>query len=540
MMHRNLLALPAAALLSTFAFGQCAGITTLTNGNNGQNGTTFDIVNLDPVRPMTIVAFEQCWFAAGTSDVEIYTKTGTSSGFEQNAAVWTLAATASNVNHGQAPTLDAIPVLLNVVIPPGATQGFCITSSTGDTVNYSTGVNQFGSVIGSDSNLEIRAGAGIIYPFAGSFGLPTAGRLWNGRVTYCPPGAVYASVASVGTGCGAASASIYEHFTTTPSIDLSNSAFQLLNTGNGYLVLPSSTPFVPPSGTATNLGLTDDSETTVNLSAPLNYPGGTTTSLNVCSNGHVSVATNLAEFEYQPIPATMLAWPNATWAVWRDLIPDLSGNVWFEEANGIAYITWLNVVGYNGQVAGTVTSTFQFQFQLASGNVEFVFGNLDTTSISTWTNGDGWVVGYKPDGIAQNPGSVDLTTALPISLPAADRPGLELTTAQRPIVNTTVNLVARNITPTTPFGAVAFGLIAPPAPLNLAGVGMPGCFQYHDILVTQLYLPFGANSATVPFQVPNLVGLPVRAQAYNYDPAAGLTPLGAVSSNSLTLRAGDS
>jgi len=540
MMPRYLLALPTVALLSTFATGQCAGVTAFTTGGNGQAGTTFDIVNLDPVRPMTIVAFDQCWFAPGTSDVEIYTKTGVAAGFELNASAWTLVGSASGVSHGQVPTLDAIPVVLNIVIPPGATQAFCITSSSGDTVAYTNGVNQYGAAIGGDSNLQVRAGAGIAYPFAGAFGLPTAGRLWNGRVSYCPPGSVFASVTSVGIGCGSAAASFYEHFTTTPSIDLSNTAFQLLNTGSGYLALPSSTSFVPPSAAATNLGLTDDSETTVNLSSPLVYPGGTTSSLNVCSNGHVSVTTNFAEFDYEPNPATMLAWPNATWAVWRDFIPNAIGNVWFEEANGIAYITWLNVVGYNGQVAGTATSTFQFQFQLATGNVEFVFGNLDTTSVSTWPNGDGWVVGYTPNGVSLNPGSVDLSTALPISLPAADRPALALTTAQRPIVNTSINLVARNITPTTPFGAVAFGLTAPPAPLNLTGLGMPGCFQYHDILVTQLYLPFGANTATVAFQVPNLIGLPVRAQAYNYDPAAALTPLGAVSSNSLTLRSGDS
>ena len=116
---------------------------------------------------------------------------------------------------------------------------------------------------------------------------------------------------------------------------------------------------------------------------------------------------------------------------------------------------------------------------------------------------------------------------------------LSLTVAQRPLVNTVVDLTTGNITPTTPFGAVTLGLAVATPPVDLGPIGMAGCFQYHDNLVTLLYLPFGAGSALTQVTVPNLAGLPLQAQSFNYDPAAGLTLLGAVSSNALNLLCGD-
>ena len=53
-----------------------------------------------------------------------------------------------------------------------------------DNVAHSTGVNQLNAVIASDANIQIIGGVGKAYPFGTTFGLPTAGRPWNGRVTY--------------------------------------------------------------------------------------------------------------------------------------------------------------------------------------------------------------------------------------------------------------------------------------------------------------------------------------------------------------------
>lgn len=116
---------------------------------------------------------------------------------------------------------------------------------------------------------------------------------------------------------------------------------------------------------------------------------------------------------------------------------------------------------------------------------------------------------------------------------------LQLSTTDRPLVNSLITLQTTNITPTTPFGAIALGLIRAIPPVDLSGIGMAGCFQYHDLLATVLYLPLGASTTFTPVLVPNLVGLPIQAQAYNYDPAAALTALGAVSSNAMVLVCGD-
>ena len=344
-------------------------------------------------------------------------------------------------------------------------------------------------------------------------------------------GSCLASNSNYGSGCVAQYASMYEWFTTTPSIDLSNTAFSLLFAGGSYIAIPSTAAFVAPSATATNLALTDDSETTVTLSGSLSYPGGTTTSLNVCSNGHISTASNGAAFDYTPTPGELLNWANATWAVWRDMIPNASGNVWFEEVGGIAYVTWLNVVGYVGTSAGTTPSTFQLQFELATGNVTFAFGSLDTVSISGWAGGEGWIVGFSPAGPSLNPGSTDISTGLPVTLPGADVSPLALNASGLPQLGASITYDASNIPAGTPFGAVLLGFTQYDPGIDLTSIGMPGCRQYTDGLATLLFLaPVG--TASVPFNVPTGVGFlgtNVFAQAVSFSPPA--TPLGAISSN---------
>jgi len=155
--------------------------------------------------------------------------------------------------------------------------------------------------------------------------------------------------------------------------------------------------------------------------------------------------------------------------------------------------------------------------------------------------GNAHLIGYSPGGPSLDPGNTDLTATLPLSILVGlvDRFGLDLAANPRPLVNTAINLRTSNITPTTPFGAIAVGLTRFLPPVDLGPLGMPGCFQHHDVLATFVYLPFGAATVTTPFTVPNLVGLVLQTQAYNYDPAAALTPLGAVSSRGLRLICGD-
>ncbi|HEX5053326.1 MAG TPA: hypothetical protein VFZ65_16235 [Planctomycetota bacterium] len=174
-----------AAVLGGPVLSQCNAVTTLTAGGTGQAGTMFDVVNIS-AGPIVVASFDQCFLNAGSSYMQIYTRAGTWNGFQNNGAAWTLVgSTFGLLAHGVAPALDHLPIAVNVTIPAGATQAFYITSDTSGTVAYTPGTNQVGTVIGSDAYVQVRCGIGISYPFGGAFGLPTDGRLWNGRINYC-------------------------------------------------------------------------------------------------------------------------------------------------------------------------------------------------------------------------------------------------------------------------------------------------------------------------------------------------------------------
>ena len=117
--------------------------------------------------------------------------------------------------------------------------------------------------------------------------------------------------------------------------------------------------------------------------------------------------------------------------------------------------------------------------------------------------------------------------------------GLTLTASGAPVVNTTINLVTSNITPTAPFGGLGMGFTQFNPGLSLAGLGMPGCFQHNDLLAVILFFPLGAPSVAVPFAVPAFPGVAIQTQSVVYDPAAALTPFGAVTSAGVELLLGN-
>ncbi len=359
----------------------------------------------------------------------------------------------------------------------------------------------------------------------------------GGYVVTSAPGC--ASRRSYGTGCISGFTSFYEHFPITTQFDLSNTALSGLFVGNSYTITPGLTQFVPPSVNAVNLGLIDDGETTINLSAPMPFPGGATSVLFVCSNGFVSVGSNGTS--YQPNPTAFLGRVNTAWSVWHDFICNSSNNVLHEEVGGVVYLTWDAVLSYVGLAAGSTPSTFQFQFELATGNFHIVFQAMDNVSISGYTGGDGYLVGYSPGGPSANPGNTDLSASLAATIPltAVDATPLTLAAGARPQLGSTVSLTVGNIPPGSPFGAVLFGFIGYEPGQPLASIGMAGCFRYTDGLATSLFVA-PAASANVPFAVPtdtSFVGLNVFSQGVTFSP--GFTVLGAIASNGVALGIGN-
>jgi hypothetical protein len=298
-------------------------------------------------------------------------------------------------------------------------------------------------------------------------------------------------------------------------------------------VIPSSTAFIPPSATAANLGLGDDTETGITLSAPFAYPGGTTTTLNVCSNGHIATASNGAAFDYTPTANEFLGWTNATWAVWRDFICNATGNVKFEEVGGIACVTWDGVIGYVGTAPGTVTSTFQIQFELATGNVNFVFQSMDTVSISGFTGGDGYLVGYSGPGANADGGNTDISTIGALSLVGADVLPLTLAGTSRPVTGTNWGLSVSNIPATGILGVDVFGL-SDPGINDLFFLGAPGCGLRAALDVTNAWLvtgPTHAYSLSIPSN-PALLSLNLYTTSAVFQ-VPQVNSLGAITSNGI-------
>jgi hypothetical protein len=317
-------------------------------------------------------------------------------------------------------------------------------------------------------------------------------------VLFTPAGSgnVLASNTTLGQGCIQQYASLYELFATSASFDLSNTGISFLATGSGYLVLPGLTAYVPPSATATALTLGDDAETSVALSGAFPFQGGTTTSLFVCSNGFVSVGSGNGT-AYVPAGPGFLNAPQATWRHWHDYNPAAAGSgaVKFEEVGGIAYITWDGVYDFGGTGPASA-NTFQFQFDQATGNVHIVFQTIST-------GGNGRLVGYSPGGASADPGSTDLSAALPatVSLQQNDILPLALAATTRPITGANWDLSVNNVPATGVLGVDVFGL-SDPGINDLFFLGAPGCGLRAALDVTNGWLVSGATH-TYSLPVPN-------------------------------------
>lgn len=532
--------LGGAVLATALALPAQSPLTTIFASNNGGAAGWTMYFDLQVNAPLTFSQMDINTGDLASGSLDVYWTPTTYVGNDTNAGVWTLGGSGPLTGLGlDIPT----PCTLTPFTLPAGTYGIAVVHNgvypaytNGDgTATPGSGTNQTYST----NELTFLGGAS-----AGG-GLGTAiccsPRVMNCNIHYSISGSgTVATRATYGAGCVARLASYYELFPTTPSIDLSNTSISMLNTGNSYLVYPGTPTFLAPSAAATNLNLADDSETTITLSGSMPVAGGTTTTLNVCSNGHISTASNGAAFDFSPTAAEFLAWPNTTWAVWRDMIPNATGNVWFEEVAGVAYVTWNNVIGYVGTAAGTVGSTFQFQFHVSSGHVDLVFQSMDTVSISGWAGGEGWLIGYSPGGASADPGNRDISATLAASftLSTSDEPALALAASARPLAGTSINLVTSNIPSGSPFGAVLLGFSQFNPGIDLTSFGMPGCVQHNEGLATLLFIAPGVSHST-PFLVPNFLGVTLQVQSAVFCPQAGLTPVGAVSSNGISLGIGN-
>jgi hypothetical protein len=162
--------------LSTIPVG-AASLTTRYAADNGQDGNMFDVVVGS--NALTVTGFDLNLNSV-TTTIEVYAKTGTWVGFDNNPAAWTLVGSVSNVTgagYNQATHID----LSNFVLAADGVTALYLTDTPGATYafNYTDGTN-VGDVAASNADLTILQGAGEEYPFDGTY----QPRIWNGAIYY--------------------------------------------------------------------------------------------------------------------------------------------------------------------------------------------------------------------------------------------------------------------------------------------------------------------------------------------------------------------
>jgi hypothetical protein len=515
--------LPALlASLSAAVTAQCFDVRTAYTGTAGQKGTMFDVVII-AAAPLTVFGLEQLFWAAGVADVEVYTRAGSWVGNQDNPAAWNLLGRVTNLPVlAPAMGLTPIPLGLAVTIAPGATQGFYVTTTSASTamVAFEPGVNQIGLAIGGDANIAVQCGIGKGYVFAASYGLPTNGRQWRGKVRYSMGNAACALAANTtfGTGCGTgAFDSFYRDYPNAiaAAADLTGNAVQFVATSTGYvgLWLPGAAAmFVPPTAAATVLPTGNDGVVAHSPSMPLSTPYGAVATLQISGNGIIGFGpagmTYPGTSSWTPTRAGLLNGAAGGFYAWHDYnaAEPGSGPILVEEIAGVLYVTWNGVENYSTPAAVN-RSTLQFQIGLATGNCRIVFVQVDGNPTSAY--GSATLVGVSAPGPSNDRGPVDLTqfptTVSPELVPA------RMVGVTRPRLGTNWTLEVRGMSALCFAGVTVIGF-ADPA-LDLGFLGAPGCVLHATLeLVTGFIPTLGLSAVDVPIPAsPALAGVNLYA-----------------------------
>ncbi|RYY65070.1 MAG: DUF2341 domain-containing protein, partial [Chitinophagaceae bacterium] len=188
-------------------------LTATFGAGNNHRGNMF---NVQAINPLTITSFDA--HPMGNTTIEIYYKTGSYSGFENNPGAWTLIGSAA-VTAQPFGTPTPVPVPVNLTIPAGETYAFYITSNTpAVSLNYSNGSSE-GAVYSADANLKFFEGVGLEYPFTQNTGAIYRPRIWNGRIHY----SLFAVPAVLQT-AGLPSGSVFPAGSTTNTFQITNGA----------------------------------------------------------------------------------------------------------------------------------------------------------------------------------------------------------------------------------------------------------------------------------------------------------------------------
>jgi hypothetical protein len=570
----KILSMLAAAGLCASVSAQSALVCNLAPpvlrlGYNAPSNDTNVYFNLTVSSAITLQAIETPLLSAtgqrGT--LSLYTCPTTHVGNELNAAAWTLAATGVITSRytlgGGVAAWTARSCQENATIPnTGLT---LLPGSYGIAVRCQgvTPLLNHVAVLQTFSNPELSVSSGALQYTAFTSALEAtvpgyAGWAFQGNILYqVGAGALHACAEPLpyGDGCYSRCGSFHQLFTeaspstaSVASAAMSGRRLTLDLVGSDYLVRQGTAAFLPPTAAAIVLPLGDDTEIPVVLPVPFPYPAGLAATFFVHANGYISVASNNilpGTMNWLPNAQSFLEAPAAGWWSWHDYNPTEpgSGQVTAEQVGtNLLVFTWTAVE--SDPVGTTNPSTFQFQFDVLTGQVNYVWQAIDAVGGSPFLQADDHLVGYSPGGASPNCGAVDITTLTAITLQEPEAPPLTLAASGRPLLGTTISLTTTN--PTTPFGIginfVATSRIPQPG-LDLGVLGASGCRAHVDINTgvgnAIANTGLGGLTMSINLPVPNtplLAGLEIFSQSVWLDAAQNAA--GFITSNGLALSLG--
>lgn len=150
-------------------------ITTTFSSNNNFHGNMFDVTTFANSLLVTSLGVN---VSAEPVQIAVYTKLGTFTGFETNAAAWTLVSTTNVI--GQGPATPTFVDITDFTLNANALTGMYVTlvsANVPPAMFYTNGSNTFAN---ADLQLDLGIGLGGLFGSSGVF----SPRTWNGTINY--------------------------------------------------------------------------------------------------------------------------------------------------------------------------------------------------------------------------------------------------------------------------------------------------------------------------------------------------------------------
>jgi hypothetical protein len=501
---------------------------------------TFQGVGFSTLSPVGTQGVAQMWV----------TNTGITTyvGNEANPGAWTLGTSGPSTVPAVGTTAPGACFTTGLTLQPG-TYGIAITLTNNNALfaNNNNAPQTF-----SNAELTVNLGSTSYNGFTGG---ALANYVFIGTLYYAIGTAPHtcATKTSYGTGCNARTGSFYQRWTTSAAAAgaLNGRTLTLLNAGASYVVTQGTAAYIAPTAAATALTTNNNGESPITLPSPFNFPGGSTTQLFVATDGHISAASNLSSLtgtqSYSPYPPAFLDAANAIWAVaWHNFNTTETGSglIKWEQIGNLVIVTWDGVENWPNMIGTTQIvnpSRFQAQFDLATGDVHYVYVTMDAQGGSQYY--DHTLVGFSPGGPSPDVGPIDVTTVASLALSPFELQPLKLTASAPPQIGTNVDLVTTNEAPAS-LGINFVSVVALPAPgINLAVIGAPDCYALIDVnaAVGNLISNIGGGlpPMTITLPIPastTLLGFSLASQSVFLDPTANA--FGMTVSNGVALTIG--